>query len=261
MAAGFQIINEGGHYQVSETYMSFGLLAKGTVSMTLDAAYTASPVRTGSLTIAATNPICAIGTSSAYVSVFRTSYSGGSWTFYFRCASTVNFNLNYWLFDNSNAVMSTIVDNSGLQVFRSDGTTAFHSSMKPLKIVDVTTVAITQSNTVASSIPTYEGVYVSSKTLTAGKTYATVSGSIASGSETLNVGFTKYGTPPSSGGIGPANHWNDINYYDSASKITSNVIQVGFYPFSKTYDYGNGVVDLQFAFGAIQFWTLDVTNY
>lgn len=261
MPAGFEVINDGGHLQITEAYMSFGLLSKGTVSMTLDAAYTASPVRTGSLTIAATNPICAIGTSSAYVSVYRTSYSAGNWTFYFRCAATSNFSLNYWLFDNSNVVMSTITDNFGVQVFRSDGTTAFHSSMKPLKVVDITTVTIPQSNTVTSSVPTYEGVYVSTKTLTAGRTYATVFGSMCTGYEKINVGFTKYGTPPPAGGFGPGNHWNDINYYDSATKVTSNTIEVGFYPFSKTYDYDNGLVDVQFAFGALQFWTLDVTNY
>lgn len=261
MAIGFEVINDGGHLQVTQAYMSFGLLSKGIVSMTLDAAYTASPVRTGTLTVTATNPICAIGTSSAYVSVYRTSYSAGNWTFYFRCAAASNFSLNYWLFDNSNVVMSSITDNFGVQVFRSDGTTAFHSSMKPLKIVDISTIAITQNNTVASSVASYEGLYVSTKTLTAGKTYATVAGSLATGSETINVGFTKYGAPPPAGGFEPANHWNDINYYDSATKITSNVIETGFYPYSKTYDYGNGVVDLQFAFGAIQFWILDVTNY
>jgi hypothetical protein len=232
MSFGFEVTNTFGTYQVTQDYTCFGLRSKGSVTLTLDPATHPQPMYIGSVTIDGVNPVIAIQ-SPQFVSINRVANSGISWTFYFASRVSAGFTLNYFLFDKASEVPAP--GSHGIAVYRADGSMAWHSDMKPLRLV---------------AVQTTDGAAVS---FTAGRQYAVVQGSFQF-RESL-TDFTGTGNP---GGT----KWMRLRLYQSSSKVVSNVVSTGAVNFETTTDYfDNSTAQYDDTYGQFMFWVVDVTNY
>jgi hypothetical protein len=156
MTAGIQIVNENSVIQIDQDYKNLVMVAKGSVTTT-----GALPT-TADISVTANNPVIAF-VSSVPVCVTRMQSSGTSWIYRvatFGAAATVD----YYVFDTPELV--TVSDTFGIEVRKADGSLAWHSSMKTLKVVAFLEVPVPNVND--------NDAGSDSVSLPGGKTYAIV---------------------------------------------------------------------------------------
>lgn len=135
MPAGLYILNDYGSVQIDENWKNYGFKQLIPMAVTV-AAGTNFNANTYSLSVAGDAVLIAPVTTNLAVSVVRTTFSGGVWTFYFIILR--QFALSYeeaetayiYVFD---VMPGTTFSNVGLEVFNALGQRVFHSDMNPLK--------------------------------------------------------------------------------------------------------------------------------
>lgn len=270
MTAGLQVFNDWGTVQLDQDYISFSMSAKGTLAMTGDPANHPQPMTVGQITVTGQNPIIAFlppppSANGGAVHLLGRSQSGSQFTFYFSCLGQQAFGLEYWVFDD--AVMGMGAGESfGLQVYRADGSLAFDSGTKPLRIVGV--VDLEPSATEPS------GQIV----VPSGRKYAAVQGSMAIAfSHTFHSWRTGGGgsgppleIPDDPGGGGPGNppsdadgQWmTDRSFHSTASTGFDGSLDCGMTKFEEFVGlHGLSETDSSTVYGDLMFWAVDVTNY
>lgn len=265
MPAGLQVFNDSGTIQVDQDYVSFSLSAKGVCSMTLDPALHPQPMYIGSVTVAGQNPIIAFRPpvqstpGGPAVNLLSRQQSGNQFTFHFRAKHNQPFSLEYWVFDSAGYGIGGGM-NFGLQIFKADGTIAFDSGTKPIRVVGVIDLVATNSASAgAVAVPT-------------GKTYAIVQGSFALGfTQTFDGWQTEGGgeieAPEEGGGGDPPppsviGQYMDCRSNHSAASRDATNIYGGMSEFeSFRATAGVGEPDLNVVHGDLMFWAVDVTGY
>lgn len=241
MVYGLQVWGDTGAVQIDQDYLGLGMTSKGSLSMTLDPTSHPQPMRIATLTVTGNFPVVAFA-SAIDTALYRVVNSGSSWTFYFRAQTGADFTLNYWVFDDPSLV--TITDTYGLEVFTASGARAYHSGQKPIRVVAVMTPPTPVDAPINSGVGPLPGGYSATATLTSGRVYAVVQG-----------GYSyRFQRGPSlvSG--------TDSRSYQSASNVSSNVINAGMVQYEFTNVAGTVAVEAR-NYGKQQFWVVDVTNY
>lgn len=126
MTAGFRVLNKNGVLQIDENYQNFQLKQKKSISLT---AFEVGQLKT--LTFdGSPSAIVAVRSTVGFVAVARTSYSGSTWTYDFRCLSSSATAITVYVFDVGVPQAETL----GLAVWDEDGKLVFHSSGKSLRV-------------------------------------------------------------------------------------------------------------------------------
>lgn len=261
MPAGLQVFNDSGTIQVDQDYISFSMSAKGTLSMARDPDLHPQFMAIGQVTVAGANPIIAFLPPTGGligVNLLSRRQVGNQFTFYFRAKTGGSFNLDYWIFDSAGYGVGG-GQNFGLQIFKADGTIAFDSGTKPIRIAGV--IDLVATNSAASG----------SVAIPAGKTYAIVQGSFALGfTQTFDgwqtdqegqIELPQEGQPdpPSPNVIG---QYMDCRSNHSAASRDATNIYGGMSEFEQFRATGGiGEPDLDVVYGDLMFWAVDVTNY
>lgn len=135
MPAGFQIFRDNGAIQITSDYSSLALVESGSITTNvrdsrffyLQSSYTFT--RPGCVSpVMLVRPYINIGMGHVI------GMSGGVGTFKIDMVGDVGQVCNYWIFDQA---PTPPAHGNGLQVFRSDGSLAFDSSMQWLRVVDI----------------------------------------------------------------------------------------------------------------------------
>lgn len=146
VTVGIQVKNDSSIFQIDETYKNFQLTnaSSGTTSNSYNDGNYNYYYYDYTITNAV-NPIIALYCANRYVVVTAITKSGATWTF--RIASEFNdASVNIYVFD----VITTSPHNYGLQIFNSAAELVYHSGNKPLRIVDVITVDVSNPHTYTS---------------------------------------------------------------------------------------------------------------
>lgn len=135
MAAGLQVFNDAGVLQIDQDYRNYQLRSKGTG--TCSTSWNTGGVQKWRTTVtvtSATAPIVFIRpNSTAFICQWGASVSGSTWAFEFY-STTQNAAFDWYAFD---VTVSGTLPNFGLEVFNASGQRVFHSSIPPLKVVNV----------------------------------------------------------------------------------------------------------------------------
>lgn len=174
--------------QIDHNYVNLGMKSKGSIAMTLDPITHPQPMRIGSVTITGcVNPVMSFAATGQEVALARVVISGSTYSYYFRALSSANFTLSYWVFDVA-SVAAGINGAAGLRVLKPDGTLAYDSGMKPLRVVGVCNPP---TPTVSGMLEMPEGDssdYQESITIPSGKIYAAVQSCFFYGTTFRRVG-------------------------------------------------------------------------
>jgi hypothetical protein len=135
MPAGLAILNDYGSVQIDENWKNWGFKQLIPMSVHIPAS-TNFLANVYSLSVAGDAVLIAPVSQNLAVSVVRTEYSGGVWTYHFIILR--QFILSYeetetayiYVFD---AMPGSSFSNVGLEVFNALGQRVFHSDMNPLK--------------------------------------------------------------------------------------------------------------------------------
>jgi hypothetical protein len=250
MVSGLQVFNDDNVFQIDQDYQGFAMKYKGTISMVVDPISRPNPIYIGSVTVSAINPIMAIS-SNAHCGIYSITSSGGYWTFNIRSSLYGLTSVDYWIFDVVSNV--TITDTVGLEVFNASGTRVWHSSMKPLNIVDVITMD--------PIYPTWRGYseaveQIAESILPSGRAYAIVQGNQAVRLEQFTA--EDYPFPPSFEG----DKWMYIRSIQGSSKVVGNIIESGYTIFEDiAVESPISTADTGIGRGQGIFWAIDVTGY
>lgn len=257
MAAGLRVRNDDQTYQVTQDSTSFGLTSKGTISMTLDGQTHPQPMRIGSVTVSGSMPMIAFA-APYNVNLLYQVQSGDQWTFSFRAQSGVDFTLSYWIFDRAERTPGANL-RAGLKVYRADGQLAFHSDMKPMRIVGVSEMEPPSFNSVTG--------YRQTQTFTppAGRTWAVIQGTFCFVTSMSNFGRDD---GDGGGGLGLPGGTNQtkvmvLNSSHSTGLVSSDgKVTVGLTAFERFQgSYHNSTEENFSAFGDLMHWLVDVTGY
>ena len=137
--AGLQVNNDSNQVLIDENNKNYQLKTSGSGTCSTSQTSGGKTRYYTSITITSvTAPLFAIGNTSgsAAVSLYFIGVSGSDWTFTVMSA-TNGATFDYWVFD----VATSSPENFGLEVYTAAGALAFHSGLKPLRIVDILTEA------------------------------------------------------------------------------------------------------------------------
>jgi hypothetical protein len=254
MTAGFQSFNDGNTVQIDQDYAGFALRQKGSVNMIYDTDPHPNPMRIGSVTVTgAQNPIVAFNGPAA-IAMHGVQVSGSTRTFQFRAQSSSDFTMNYWVFDNA-AVGQGINTGFGLQVFKADGTLAWDSNMKTLRVVDVINITPPTDTQFLNSGGLGMFGYTESIPVPAGRVYAAVQG-------TFYFAGTQIDARRTPGNVPPGFKFMDLNSYHSAANVGATTAAAGMYRFeSGSYLHAESTPDTVNTDGDLMHWIVDVTGY
>jgi hypothetical protein len=152
MPAGIQVYTNGGIIQIDQDYCNFVLAQKSTVNTTTGVGG-GGYITTVSLSNA-TNPLLAIQSTNGACTQ-RVSISGSTWTWTIY-SQTYNQAVVCFIFDSSS---STSPGNVGFEVYRSDGSRAFHTSQSPFRPVGAGAATYTASRNYAVVMTTNDYYY------------------------------------------------------------------------------------------------------
>jgi len=232
MTAGVLIYNDSGYIQITEQFANFVLLTKGTVNLD-GTAWTNSSG--GGTWVCGSHAQISVANSSGFppliaiqcateVIVFGANLVGANWVFdIVSVYGTAHTDTITWY--AFGPTPNVIPANYGLEVFKADGTLAFHSTYGPIRI----TAALTAAGTT---------------TMTAGRSCALLM---------AQTSITCSGELP----IGPnwSRSWNGTNIKTSSNTGTVNQFQ--YCLSTNTVHFGTpGVTS-----GAVVVLAIDVTNY
>jgi len=239
MSTGLSVLNTASTYQITESYIGFGLKASGTLTAT---------ATTGSVTISGcTTPLIAFYSSSD-VKLYTAINASGTYTYSFRSFSG-SVTVNYFVFDKASSALG-VSGTNGLVVYDASGNMLFHSAMKPLRIVGAVNLGYPPE-----TAPMVDVDYRSTTTLTSGRTYALIEGTSLWREEQLNTGLSP--RP-----IAPGNKWMEYTSYYSGGSVSSNIVYIGPAIKEKAFvEVPTGTAETIRSYGSIQYWIIDVTNY
>lgn len=236
MPAGLQIINDGGNIQIDEATQNFVLTNQGSVTLT-SIVEGGETLWIGSVSVTATFPLF-FHRSSAYTSVIRSTNSGSAWTFHFLGKVNPGSAVPWYLFD----VAPTPSENFGLEVFTASGARAFHSSQRPLRVVDVYSATT--------------GDFVT-RTLPAGRTYAVGQSGLWRYEEQLLSDLDPGPLPPGQSYYSYLNQVGGARINSSTGNPDLSIITIE----NRIQGLPNGSPEYVITDGQFQFVSVDVTNY
>ncbi|WRQ08267.1 hypothetical protein JDBV08_00500 [Mycobacterium phage jiawei] len=255
MTAGLRVRNDDQTYQLTQDTTAFGMVTKGTVQMTLDPATHPQPMRIGFVGYQGLMPMIAFAAPQNVNLVYQRNDGSGNWTFGFRAQASVDFPLKYWIFDRAELTPGANL-RAGLKVYRANGQLAYHSEMKPMRIVGVHEGEPPTQNS-------YLG-YRSTRSfqIPAGRQWAVIQGTFCYVSSMSNFGRDGEG----GGGLElPGTNQFKVmvlNGSHSIGNVGSDYVTVGLLPFERFQgNYSNSTEESFSAFGDLMFWLVDVTGY
>lgn len=256
MAAGLRVRNDAGSYQIDQDYSGFGLLAKGTIPMTLDPATHPQPMRIGSVSVTGETPMIAFKAPGHAVNLVRQANSGSSWTFHFRSQSSSDYTLSYWVFDNAKLTGGDTIQ-AGLKVRRANGEIAWHSGMRPLRIasgVDLTPPTEADLWNMGAQGPRGPKQIVE---VPAGRTYAALQGSFCFATTHRNFGVIR----DPDGGTTSTFKQMVLTSSHSAAVVSDTQVEAGLFQFEYFQgSYPSSTEETVSVYGDLMFWVIDVTG-
>ncbi|MBK1968420.1 hypothetical protein JIX59_03615 [Brevundimonas diminuta] len=258
MAAGLRVRNDDATYQVTQDTTSFGMVTKGTIAMVNDGATHPQPMRVGSVSYQGPMPIIAFSAPYDVNLVYQRNDGNGNWTFGFRAQSSVDFTLLYWIFDRAEVTPGANL-RAGLKVYRANGQLAYHSDMKPMRVVAVAQGEPPTSNQIIG--------YRQLRTFTVpeGRQWAVIQGTFC-----FVTSLSNFGRDGEDGGGGLIPPGGGINQYKvmvlnsshSIGRVANGTVSVGLGAFERFQgSYHNSTEENFSAFGDLMHWLVDVTGY
>jgi hypothetical protein len=148
MTAGVEIRNDSGYLQITEAYTNFVLVGKGSVALdggawshsSVGGAWTAgSHCQISVPNTSGFPPLMALRCSTEVI-LLAANLVSGNWVFDVTSVyGTAHTETVYWY--AFNPCPNVAPSNYGFEVFKADGTLAFHSGYPPLRVADVRTTA------------------------------------------------------------------------------------------------------------------------
>jgi hypothetical protein len=247
MANGLEVYNDYGTIQIIESYNNYGLLQKGNLAFSVIGNEAINPTyryyanltincsSSAIVCVKSSNIPIVNGTGQYLVNYTFSQYSGSSYTITF--FGGVGFDpypthsVDYYVFDKLSSI--NITDNYGIVSYKPDGTQAFNSNMKILKIIGVYN---TESNAV---------------TVPSGKIYAFLISSTKYKEDTSFLNnydstYDTYRVTKSKSGI-----YNNGTTINTGMQLTQSI----------TNNYPIGTPEIHLSYGQPQYWLIDVTNY
>jgi hypothetical protein len=133
MTVGFEAYNDSGYVQITPEMKNFVFKAKGSGTCTTNIGSSVA-IYVATINITSNGfPIFAIN-SSGLCGIIGATVSGSTWSIYV-ASNTSGATFDWWQFDEPDAGASP--ENQGLELFKSDGSRGWHSSLNAMRIVDV----------------------------------------------------------------------------------------------------------------------------
>lgn len=129
MAAGLQVFNDSGSFQIDDRNKNMLLIAKGTGTFVQGSNPAQIPDATVTVQTEALDAVILIRETSAPVAVLGRYRQGANWVFGLACASTISFQWFVFATERPGAE-----GNFGLRVYAEDGTLAFNSDVPFLRL-------------------------------------------------------------------------------------------------------------------------------
>jgi len=130
MPAGFQVTGEHGVLQIDQDYSNLALSASGSVTVG-----TTNNTMYADVTITGDTPVMVIKAQDIFVGIYSMVQTGNQFTYRFVTRSIPGYGLGFQWFAFDKARISG--ENCGLQVFKEDGSIAYDSGCRPIKITQV----------------------------------------------------------------------------------------------------------------------------